>query len=62
VNAAIHIQPMDDLNGDAQSLFNISNVIESEPQSKKTTLDYEITRAIQKEVKETMDGIASKLD
>jgi len=53
---------MDDLNGDAQSLFNISNVIESEPQSKKTTLDYEITRAIQKEVKETMDGIASKLD
>lgn len=61
VNAAI-LYSMDDLNGDAQSLFNNSNVIESDKLSKKSTLDYEITKAIQKEVKETMDGIGSRLD
>jgi hypothetical protein len=53
---------MDDLNGDAQSLFNISNVIESEPHSKKSHLDFEITKAIQKEVKDTMDAVNLRLD
>lgn len=53
---------MDDLNGDAQSLFNISNVIESEPHSKKCTLDYEISRAIQREVKDAMDEVKHRLD